>query len=65
MDLSFYRHFFKYNNPEDIDTKKMAKELKVSQQKIAGHLRSAQHNSTITEALVKKRLQTAPMVRRR
>jgi len=24
MDLSFYRHFFKYNNPEDIDTKKMA-----------------------------------------
>lgn len=53
-DLSFYRNFFKYNDPGDIDAVKLAKELNVSQQKIAGHLRSAKNNSTITEALIKK-----------
>jgi len=54
-NLSFYLHFFKYNDPADIDTVKLAKELNVSQQKVAGHLRSAKNNSTITEALIKKR----------
>ena len=53
-DLSFYLHFFKYNDPADIDTVKLAKEHNVSQQKVAGHLRSAKNNSTITEALIKK-----------
>jgi len=53
-DLSFYLNFFKYNDLGDIETVKLAKELNVSQQKVAGHLRSAKNNSTITEALIKK-----------
>jgi hypothetical protein len=53
-DLSFYKHFFKYDDPNKIDTKVLAKQLRVSQQKIAGHIRAAKNNQTITEALIQQ-----------
>jgi len=53
-NLKLYKHFYKYEDPDLIDTKKLAKKLRVSQQKLAGLLRAAQNNPEVTTALKKR-----------
>jgi hypothetical protein len=53
-NLKYYRHFYKFDDPDLIDTKKLAKKLRVSQQKLAGLLRAAKNNPEITTALKKR-----------
>lgn len=53
-NLRYYRHFYKYEDPDLIDTKKLSKKLRVSQQKLAGLLRAAKNNPEITTALKKR-----------
>lgn len=50
--IVIYEAFTKYNDPNDIDTIKLAKIYRVSQQRIAGYLRGAMaENSTIAKKL--------------
>ena len=60
-DLRIYKILSKFDDPEDIDTPKLARKLGITQQAVAGHMRAAQApNSKIPQKMRKRGLKPAP-----